>query len=74
MKFYLIIFMFFLIFIIIQIYYYSGKLNKFDKKISDIESFKNTLNDINNQNDYYLDDASLELLLDDYHKLIEKSV
>lgn len=65
------IFILFIIFILIQIYFYYTILKKNNQKIANIESFTDSLNNINqNQNqDYILDDQSVEILLDDYNKL-----
>jgi len=51
-----------------QVYFYSQTYKKNDVMIKKIESFQTTLTDINEQ-DYLLDDASIEVLLDDYNKL-----
>ena len=71
---YVIILIVFLIFIAIQAYYYSIKLKNNQNKIKEVESFENTLNNIktNCNNNYKLDDTSLELLLSDYNKLNNK--
>jgi len=70
-KLYLLILIIFIIFIAIQAYYYNIKLKNNQKKIKEVESFKNTLTNIkiNSDNNYKLDDSSLELLLNDYNKL-----
>ena len=66
---FILIFIIFLIFILIQIYFYSQKIDKNNKIINKIESFENTLNNID-KNDYYtLDNSSLELLLKDYNDI-----
>lgn len=71
---YLLILIIFIIFIAIQAYYYSIKLKNNQKKIKEVESFENTLTNIksNCDNNYKLDDSSLELLLSDYNKLNNK--
>jgi len=73
-KLYLLILIIFIIFIAIQAYYYSIKLKNNQKKIKEVESFENTLTNIktNCDNNYKLDDSSLELLLNDYNKLNNK--
>ena len=73
-KVYVIILIVFIIFIAIQAYYYSIKLKNNQKKIKEVESFENTLTNIktNCNNNYKLDDTSLELLLSDYNKLNNK--
>jgi hypothetical protein len=55
-------------------YFYSNKYKINKNRISNIESFESTLNKINNQNNYYLEDSSLELLLDDYNKLKDNNM
>ena len=37
--------------------------------IKKVESFQSTLINIDNNKDYLLDDDSIEILLEDYHKL-----
>ena len=66
---FLIILIIFLLFILLQIYFYSGKYKKNNVLIKKIESFENTLTNIEQKNDYVLDDSSLELLLEDYNKI-----
>jgi hypothetical protein len=66
------IFIIFLIFIGIQIYYYMKVYTKNINKINKIESFQNTLkniNDLSTKKEYFLDDTSLNNLLEDYNKL-----
>jgi hypothetical protein len=45
------------------------KYEKNENVIRKIESFENTLTNINKNNEYLLDDSSLEVLLEDYNKL-----
>jgi len=68
-KLYFIIFIIFLIFIGFQIYFYSIKYKKNENLLNKIESFQTTLKDLDNKNEYILDDKSLEILLEDYNKL-----
>jgi hypothetical protein len=85
MDLFFIIFIIFIIYVLIQIYYYSEKYIKHNNNnldieskntnlISKIESFEATLKNINKSNQYYLEDASLEILLDDYDKLKETDI
>jgi cell division protein FtsL len=66
---YVIVIFLFILFIIYQIYFYSHIYNNNNNIIKKIESFENTLESIDNSQEYILDDRSLELLLDDYNKL-----
>ena len=70
-KIFFIIFILFLIFIFIQLYYYIKLYTKNNNKIKKIESFDNTLKNIDvlSNKEYILDDNSLNKLLDDYNKL-----
>lgn len=63
---FMIILIMFLLFILLQVYFYSIKYKKNNVLIKKIESFENTLTNID---DYILDDSSLELLLEDYNKI-----
>jgi hypothetical protein len=54
---------------IFQVFYYNKIFNKNNIKIQKMENFSNTLNILNNQKEYILDDKSLENLLDDYNNL-----
>ena len=63
-----IIFIIFLIFIAVQVYYYLNIYKKNEKTIKKIESFQDSLTDIE-KNKYTLDDSSLELLLEEYNNL-----
>ena len=64
-----IIIIIFILFIIFQIYFYSNIYKKNQNLIKKIENFQSTLTNINNNNDYILDDHSMEILLEDYNKL-----
>lgn len=70
---FLIILFIFLLFIIFQVYFYSNIYITNDIKIKEMERFQSTLSgiesNIDNNNDYLLDDTSIELLLSDYNKL-----
>lgn len=70
---FLIILFIFLLFIIFQVYFYSNIYRTNDIKIKEMERFQSTLSgiesNIDNNNDYLLDDTSIELLLSDYNKL-----
>jgi cell division protein FtsL len=67
--FFLILFIF-LILILVQVYFYSYKYVKNQEHIQKIESFSNTLTSLNkNNNEFILDDSSMEKLLEDYNKL-----
>ena len=66
---YFIILTLFLLLIIYQIYFYSGIYKTNKELIYKIENFQSTLENIDNKNNYTLDDKSIELLLDDYNKL-----
>ncbi len=68
-KIYLLVFIIFFIFVAFQVYFYNIKYVKNDKLIKNVESFENTLVNINNNEKYLLDDKSLEILLEDYNKL-----
>lgn len=68
-KVFIIIFIIFILFCGIQIYFYYKTYIKKEIKIRDIESFENTLVDINNNKEYILDDVSLERILTDYENL-----
>lgn len=68
-KLFLIILFVFLVFIIFQVYFYSKMYNKNDKLLKKIESFENTLTNIKKNNEYVLDDSSLEILLEDYKEI-----
>ena len=57
----------FILFIIFQVYFYSNIYTKNQNLIKKIESFQSTLNNINNE--YILDDNSMEIILEDYNKL-----
>ena len=59
----------FIAFILYQVYFYRFIYKKNEKFIKKIESFKNTLHNIDSNNEYILDDASIEILLEDYNKL-----
>jgi len=62
-----IILLIFILFIIFQIYFYSEKYKKNQKLLKKVESFENTLSNIDSK--YVLDDNSLQLLLKDYNNL-----
>ena len=68
-KTYLLILIIFVIFIVIQVYFYMIKYKKNDTLIKKVESFENTLVNIDNNEQYLLDDNSLEILLEDYNNL-----
>jgi hypothetical protein len=72
---FLIILSIFILFCIIQIYFYYKKYTKKQEQIKKIESFENTLVNINNNSNYILDDKSLENLLHDYEnfKVLNKN-
>jgi hypothetical protein len=54
---------------IYQIYFYSNIYKKNENMIKKVESFQSTIVNIDNNKDYLLDDASIEILLEDYNKL-----
>ena len=66
---YLLILIIFVIFISIQVYFYNIKYKKNYTLIKNVESFQNTLVNIDNNEQYLLDDKSLEILLEDYNNL-----
>ena len=68
-KIYLLILVIFVIFIALQVYFYNIKYKKNDVLIKNVESFENTLVNIDSNEQYLLDDKSLEILLEDYNKL-----
>lgn len=68
-KIYLLILIIFVIFLVVQIYFYNIKYKKNDQLIKNVESFENTLVNIDSNEKYLLDDKSLEILLEDYNKL-----
>ena len=68
-KIYLLILIIFVIFISIQVYFYNIKYKKNYTLIKNVESFENTLVNIDNNEQYLLDDKSLEILLEDYNNL-----
>ena len=68
-RIYLLIFVIFVIFIAVQVYFYNIKYKKNDTLIKNVESFENTLVNIDSNEQYLLDDKSLEILLEDYNKL-----
>jgi biopolymer transport protein ExbD len=68
-RIYLLILVIFVIFIGFQVYFYNIKYNKNDTLIKNVESFENTLVNIDNNEQYLLDDKSLEILLGDYNNL-----
>lgn len=59
----------FILFIIYQIYFYSTIYKKNEDLLKKVESFQSTLTGIDEKKDFLLDDASIELLLEDYNKL-----
>ena len=59
----------FIVVIIYQIYFYSTIYKKNEDILKKVESFQSTLTDIDKKKNYLLDDASIELLLEDYNKL-----
>jgi hypothetical protein len=69
MKIYLLVLIFFIIFVGCQVYFYNIKFSKNNNLIKNVESFENTLVNINSNEKYLLDDKSLEILLEDYNKL-----
>jgi len=68
-RIYLLILIIFVIFISIQVYFYNIKYKKNDTLIKNVESFENTLVNIDSNEQYLLDDKSLEILLGDYNNL-----
>lgn len=68
-RIYLLIFVIFVIFIAVQVYFYNIKYKKNDILIKNVESFENTLVNIDSNEQYLLDDKSLEILLGDYNNL-----
>ena len=68
-RIYLFILVIFVIFISIQVYFYNIKYKKNDTLIKNVESFQNTLVNIDSNEQYLLDDKSLEILLGDYNNL-----
>jgi biopolymer transport protein ExbD len=68
-RIYLLILVIFVIFISIQVYFYNIKYKKNNTLIKNVESFENTLVNIDNNEQYLLDDNSLEILLGDYNDL-----
>jgi septation ring formation regulator EzrA len=68
-NFFYVVLIFFLLFIFIQIYFYGNILKKNEEKITNMESFKNSLSNLNTQNEYILDDTSIKIILEDYNKL-----
>ena len=68
-KIYLLILVIFVIFICFQVYFYNIKYNKNNTLIKNVESFENTLVNIDSNEQYLLDDKSLEILLEDYNNL-----
>lgn len=68
-RIYLLILVIFVIFISIQVYFYNIKYKKNDILIKNVESFENTLVNIDSNEQYLLDDKSLEILLGDYNNL-----
>ena len=68
-NFFYIVLIFFLIFIFIQIYFYGNILKKNEEKIINMESFKNSINNLNANNKYILDDTSIKIILEDYNNL-----
>ena len=68
-KIYLLILIIFVIFIGFQVYFYNIKYKKNDTLIKNVESFENTLVNIDSNEQYLLDDKSLEILLGDYNNL-----
>lgn len=68
-RIYLLILFIFVIFIGFQVYFYNIKYNKNDTLIKNVESFENTLVNIDSNEQYLLDDKSLEILLEDYNNL-----
>ena len=78
MDLFFIIFIIFIIYVLIQIFYHyfdEYTKNHNAKNELKMESFKTTPNITSReQNQYYLEDASLEILLDDYDKLKETDI
>jgi biopolymer transport protein ExbD len=68
-RIYLLILVIFVIFIAVQVYFYNIKYKKNDTLIKNVESFENTLVNIDSNEQYLLDDKSLEILLGDYNNL-----
>ena len=68
-NFFYIVLIFFLLFIFIQIYFYGNILKKNEEKITNMESFKNSLSNLNSNDKYILDDTSIKIILEDYNKL-----
>ena len=68
-NFFYIVLIIFLLFIFIQTYFYGNILKKNEEKIVNMESFKNSLNDLNTKGEYILDDTSIKIILEDYNKL-----
>jgi len=68
---FMVIFVIFILFICIQIYFYKKNIDTNTQKINKIESFQNTLEHINKKNNnYILDDKSLNVLLQDYNEIV----
>ena len=68
-KLFFIIFFIFLLFVMFQLYFYIKLYNKNANLLKKIESFENTLTNIKKNNEYVLDDSSLEILLEDYKEI-----
>ncbi len=68
---YLIILILFGIFVVYQIYCYTKQLNENKMLIQKIESFENTLDNIEKK-EYTLDDSSLEVLMQDFDNFKNK--
>jgi len=65
-----IIIILFILFVVFQIVFYLNIYKKNQNLIKKIENFQSTLTNIkNNNNEYILDDNSMEILLEDYNKL-----
>jgi predicted PurR-regulated permease PerM len=65
-----IIIILFILFVVFQIVFYLNIYKKNQNLIKKIESFQSTLTNIkNNNNEYILDDNSMEIILEDYNKL-----
>lgn len=66
---FIIIIILFILFAVIQVYYYLQKYNKNKNLIIEMENFESKLNIIDSNQNYLLDDSSLKNLLQDYNEL-----
>jgi len=72
MKF-IIILLLFLLFIIVQVYFYKIQYVKNDLFLKNVESFENKLKKIDEKN-ILLEDTSIELLLEQYNNINKYSI